>query len=255
MVTFTEAQVLAWLAPLLWPALRALALLAALPVLGQRTVPMRLKVALALLLALAAQPSLPAAPEVLAVPLDSALAVQLTLQQLLVGTAMGFAVRIVFAAVELAGEAVGLQMGLNYAGFFDPATASAGTATGRFMGTLVAWLFIVTNGHLFVLGALVASFQAFPLGPEPFAVLRSVQPQVFGAELFRLGAWIALPLLGLLLFVNGVLGVVSRVAPQMNVFAVGFPVTLGVGLVGLVFTLPALEQPVRVALEQLLARF
>jgi flagellar biosynthetic protein FliR len=254
MVGFSEAQVLAWLAPVLWPALRALALLTTLPVLGQRSVPLRVRIGLALLLAVAAQPSLPVAAGP-AVPLDSALAVALVLQQLLVGICMGFAVRVVFAGVELAGEAMGLQMGLNYAGFFDPASASSGTATARFMGAMVAWLFIVTNGHLFVLGALVASFQAFPVGPEPFAVLRAVQPQTLGAELFRLGVWIALPLLGMLLFVNGVLGIISRVAPQMNVFAVGFPLTLGVGLLGLVFTLPALQQPVQVALEQVLGRF
>lgn len=252
MVSFNEAQVLAWLAPLLWPALRALALLTTMPVLGQRAVPLRVRIGLALLLSVAAQPSLPAAP---LVPLDSAAAVALVLQQLLVGICMGFAVRVVFAGVELAGEAVGLQMGLNYAGFFDPASASSGTATSRFMGSMVAWVFIVSNGHLFVLAALVASFQAFPVAPEPWAVVRAVQPQALGAELFRLGVWIALPLLGMLLFVNGVLGIISRVAPQMNVFAVGFPVTLAVGLAGLVFTLPALQQPVQVALEQVLSRF
>jgi flagellar biosynthetic protein FliR len=252
MVGFSEAQVLAWVTPLLWPFLRALALIAALPVLGQRTVPLRVRVALAALIVLAAQPSLPA---IAPVALDSAAAVMLVLQQVLVGVSMGFAVRIVFAGVELAGEVIGLQMGLNYAGFFDPVSATQGTATGRFMGTLVAFLFIIVNGHLFVVSALVASFSSFPVGPEPFAVLRAVQPQAFGTELFRLGLWIALPLVGMLLFVNLVLGVISRVAPQINIFSLGFPVTLGMGLLGLLFTLPMLQQPFTVALEQMLARF
>ncbi|MEN9629965.1 MAG: flagellar biosynthetic protein FliR, partial [Pseudomonadota bacterium] len=101
MISFTEAQILGWLTPLLWPFVRALALFSSLPVLGTRTVPTRVRIALAAFLALAAQPSMPEAP---VVPLDSPLAFILVLQQMVIGLAMGFAVRVVFAAVEFAGE-------------------------------------------------------------------------------------------------------------------------------------------------------
>jgi flagellar biosynthesis protein FliR len=252
MLTFSEAQVLAWVSPLLWPFLRARALFSALPVLGTRTVPARVRVAFAFLVALAAQASLPPMP---LVALDSPAAVMLVVQQLLIGLSLGFAVRIVFAAVEFAGEVIGLQMGLNFAGFFDPATATQTTATSRFFGTIVAWLFIVINGHLLVIAALAQSFQAFPVGPEPFAFLRAVQPQVWGSEVFTLGLWIALPLVSMLLFVNLVLGVISRVAPQMNVFSIGFPITLGVGLLGVLFTLPMMQRPFTMAIERMLAHF
>ena len=252
MVQFTEAQLLAWLTPLLWPFLRALALLTALPVFSQRAVPMRVKIGLALFIALAAQPSLPPMP---ATALDSPAAFVLVAQQLLVGLTLGFAVRLVFAAVELGGELIGLQMGLNFAGFFDAATASQGTASGRFFGTLVAFLFILVNGHLAIIGALVRSFDVFAVGDEPFAFLRQTQPQLWGAEVFTLGLWIALPLVGMLLFVNLVLGVISRVAPQISVFSVGFPVTVSVGLIGMLLTLPLLEQPFAMALAQMLAHF
>jgi flagellar biosynthetic protein FliR len=252
MLTFTEAQLLQWVSPLIWPFLRALALFTALPVLGTRTVPTRVRIGLAAFIALAAQASLPAAP---AVALDSPLAGLLVAQQVIIGLSLGFAVRLVFAAVEFAGELIGLQMGLNFAGFFDPLSASAATATSRFFGTTVAWLFIVANGHLLVVAALVQSFSAFPVGPEPFAFLHQVQPQRWGAEIFSTGLWIALPLVTMLLFVNLVLGAISRVAPQINIFAVGFPVTLGVGLLGLLLTLPALSQPFTMTLERLLEQF
>ena len=252
MVSFTEAQLLAWLTPLLWPFLRALALLSGLPVFSQRAVPMRVKIGLALFIALAAQPSLPPMP---AIALDSPVAFVLVAQQVLVGLTLGFAVRLVFAAVELGGELIGLQMGLNFAGFFDPATASQGTASGRFFGTLVAFLFILANGHLALIGALVRSFDVFAVGDEPFAFLRQTQPQRWGAEVFTLGLWIALPLVGMLLFVNLVLGVISRVAPQISVFSVGFPVTVSVGLIGMLLTLPLLEQPFATALTRMLAQF
>lgn len=252
MITFTEAQILAWITPLIWPFLRALALFGALPVLGTRTVPMPVRIALAAFIALAAQATL---PPVQPVALDSPLALMLVAQQAVIGLALGFAVRIVFAAVEFAGELIGLQMGLNFAGFFDPVSASTATASSRFFGTLVPWLFIVMGGHLLVIAALVQSFQAFPVGPEPFAFLQRMQPQRWGAEIFSTGLWIALPLVTMLIFVNLVLGAISRVAPQINIFAVGFPITLGTGLLGLMLTLPLLQQPFTMALERLLEQF
>jgi flagellar biosynthetic protein FliR len=146
-------------------------------------------------------------------------------------------------------------MGLNFAGFFDPMSGGQSTAVSRFFGVSIGWLFIVINGHLLLIAAVVQSFNAFPVGPEPFAFLRAVRPETWGAEVFRLGLWIALPLVAMLLFVNVVLGIVSRVAQQMNVFAIGFPITLGVGLVGVLLTLPMMQAPFTMALERLLSNF
>ncbi len=252
MISFSEAQLLGWITPLLWPFLRALALLSSMPLLGTRVVPTRVRIGIAALIALAAQASLPPPPTV---PLDSWLAFRLVLQQLLIGISLGFAVRLVFAAIEMAGEVVGLQMGLNFAGFFDPVTASQTTATSRFFGAVVGFLFIVINGHLLVIAALVDSFKTFPAGDAPFAFLSQALPHQWGAMIFATGLWIALPMVAMLLFVNLVLGVISRVAAQINVFAIGFPITLGVGLLGILLTLPLLQQPFTMALERMLAYF
>ncbi len=252
MISFSEAQILAWVTPVLWPFLRVLALFQILPVLGQRSVPMRVRIGLSFLIAVCASG---VAPPVAPVPLDSPQAFVLVLQQLLIGLTLGFAVRLVFAAVELAGELIGLQMGMNFAGFFDPVLASQSTAASRFFATLVGFLFIVTNGHLRVIEAVVASLQAFPVGPEPFAFLRAVQPATWGAQIFSLGLWIALPMMAVMLFVNLVLGVIARVAPQSNIFALGFPITIGVGLVGMMAMLPMLETPFISTLEKMLSAF
>ena len=252
MVSFTDTQILAWVTPILWPFLRVLALFGSVPVLGQRNVPMRLRVALAFLIAVCAQAALPPMP---VVPLDSAAGLLIVVQQIVIGLSLGFAVRIVFSAIELAGEIIGLQMGLNFAGFFNPMTGGDSTAVSRFFGVSVSWLFIVINGHLLLIAAVVQSFNAFPVSAEPFAFLRATQPQVWGAEVFGLGLWIALPLVGMLLFVNLVLGVISRVAQQMNVFAIGFPITVSVGLAGVLATLPLMQVPFTMALERMLALF
>ena len=253
MFSVTEAQLLAWLNPLLWPFLRTLFLFQGMPTFSQRAAPAQVRIGLALFISVCAQPSLPAMP---VTPLDSLPMLLLLLaQQMLIGLAMGFAVRVVFASLEFAGELIGLQMGLNFAGFFDPQTGSQGTASSQFFGSMVAFLFIAVNGHLLLINALIQSFQVFPVGEEPFRFLRAAQPQAWGAEIFSIGLWIALPLITMLMFVNLVLGVISRVAPQIGVFSVGFPLTVSIGLIGMVATLPLMQTPFMVALERLLAAF
>lgn len=255
MFTFNEAQVSAWLAPLVWPFLRVLALFASAPVLSMRSVPVRVKIALAFFITVAAQASLPEQP---VIALDSALAFEAVVQQLLIGASLGFAARIVMAGIEFAGELIGLQMGLNFAAFFDPISATQSTAVSRFFGTSAALLFVVMNGHLLLIAAVIESFHAFPVASSagsPMAFLNTVSPQVWGAEVFRLGLWIALPIVTMLLFTNLVMGFIARVTPQMNLFAIGFPFTLGVGLIGMTMTLPMMEQPFTLALERLLAQF
>src|SRR5437868_13213613 len=128
MLTFSEADVLAWVTPILWPFLRVVSLFSALPVIAQRSVPMRVRVGLAFLVAFCAQASIPP------IALDSSAAVLAVVQQVLVGVSLGFAVRIVFAAVEFAGELIGLQMGMNFATFFNPMSGGEETAVSRFYG-------------------------------------------------------------------------------------------------------------------------
>ena len=253
MISLSESQIMAWLVPVLWPFIRVLALFSSMPVLGQRNVPIRVRIALSFFIALGVAGTVP--PGTGNVPLDSPAAILLIVQQVLIGLSLGFAVRIIFTAIEFAGEIIGLQMGLNFAGFFDPATAQQATATSSFFSTMVAFLFIAMNGHLLVIEAVVQSLVAFPVSPEPFAFLHAVRPETWGAEIFRLGLWIALPLIAMLLFVNMMLGIIARVAPQISVFSIGFPVTLGVGLVGVMFTLPLLQGPFTAALEQMLMLF
>lgn len=252
MVSFTEAEVLAWVTVWLWPFFRVLGLFTAAPVLSQRSIPRRVRLALSLLIVVAAQPSLPPMPPI---AVNSAQAFMVIAQQVLIGLTMGFAARVVFAAIEFAGEIVGLQMGLNFASFFDPMSGGQSTSVSRFYGTCAAWLFVVMNGHLLLTAAVVQSFNSFPVSDQPLAFLTQVQPQTWGAEIFKIGLWVSLPIVGMLALVNLVMGLISRVASQMNIFSIGFPVTLGVGLTGLWLTLPMMQTPLTMALERMLGYF
>ncbi|MBX9937308.1 MAG: flagellar biosynthetic protein FliR, partial [Burkholderiaceae bacterium] len=145
LITFSEAQLVGWLSPILWPFLRVLALFTAAPLFSIRAIPARTKVGLAFFVAVCAQPMLAEQPMVM---FNGPAALETVLQQLGVGLALGFAVRLVFASVELAGEVIGLQMGLNFASFFDPTSNAQISAVGRFYGQMALLLFVVINGHL-----------------------------------------------------------------------------------------------------------
>ena len=249
MITFSEAQIAAWLSPLIWPFVRVLALFTTAPVFSQKAIPMRLKVGLAFLVALCAQPMLGEQP---VVSIASAQALGTLVQQVVIGLSVGFAVRLVMAAIEVAGEVVGLQMGLNFASFFDPVSSGPTSAVSRFFGNIAVLFFVVINGHLTVLMAVIRSFEAFPVGGSLLQALARTRMHELGTDLFASAMWIALPMIGLLLFVNFTLGIVSRVAPQMNIYAIGFPVTLTAGLAGIALVLPMMEQPLLALMERMI---
>ncbi len=252
MITFSEAQLVAWLSPILWPFLRVLALFSVAPVFSLRSIPMRAKIGLAFLIALCAQATLVNQP---VISINSPQALGAVVQQVGVGMSIGFAVRLVFAAVELAGELVGLQMGLNFAAFFDPSSNAQVSAVSRFLGHMSTLLFVVINGHLMVLMALIKSFDSFPVDGNFLLVLQQIKLYSLGTDLFASALWIALPMIGMLLFVNLTLGIISRVAPQMNIYAVGFPITLTMGLVGIAATLPMLDGPVMALMQRTIDLF
>ncbi len=240
MITFTEAQLTAWLSPLIWPFLRTLAVFTSAPIFSSRAFPVRVRIGLAFFVALAAQPSLDGQT---VVGINDAGAFGAVLQQVGVGLAIGFAIRVVFAAVELAGEVVGFQMGLSFASFFDPSMGGQSSAVARFFGQMAAFMFVVMNGHVLVLMTVVQSFSVFPVDQNFLEAVKQIRMVDLGAGLFASGLWMALPMVGMLMFANLALGIVSRVAPQMNIYAIGFPITLTVGLVGMAVTLPMLDQP------------
>ncbi len=252
MISISEAQLMAWIAPIFFPFIRILAIFSSTPVLSSRALPMRAKITLSLLLAIALQATLPVST---IVGLTDLRAISVTLQQVLIGISIGFSIRVIFSAIELAGEVAGFQMGLNFASFFDPTTNAQSSALARFFGQMAALLFIVMNGPILVLIAVQKSFETFPIDGDILHLLNEMKIYSLGADLFSSALWIAMPIIGVLMFVNLALGIISRVAPQMNIFAVGFPVTLMVGLMTVALMLPMLEQSFTQLLERAIATF
>lgn len=237
MLSFTDAQLNAWLVAFAWPLVRILGLIMVAPVFGHRSVPTRVKIGLGVFVTLIVGPTLPPMPEV---GLGSWQGLLILVQQLLIGIAVGFTMRVVFAAVEAAGEIVGLQMGLGFASFYDPQSAGQTLVLARFFNLLAMLAFLATNTHLLLLGVLTESFQTLPVSTQPLAAAGFHNVAAFGSSVFVLGLQIALPVIAILLMTNLALGILTRSAPQLNIFAIGFPITLGVGLIVLDFSMPYL---------------
>ena len=251
MISLTDAQLNAWLISFIWPLTRILGLLMVAPVFGHRAVPARVKIGLGIFIALIIAPTLPPMPDV---GLGSWHGLFILVQQLLIGIAIGFIMRVVFAAVEAAGEIVGLQMGLGFASFFDPQSAGQTLVLARFFNILAILVFLAVNAHLLLLGVLVDSFQSLPVSAQPLSAAGFFNVAAFGSTVFAVGLQLALPLIAILLMTNLSLGILTRSAPQLNIFAIGFPITLGVGLIVLDLTLPyfapQLEQLIQNGLKE-----
>ncbi|MDA8260278.1 MAG: flagellar biosynthetic protein FliR, partial [Betaproteobacteria bacterium] len=235
MISLTDTQLNAWLISFIWPLTRILGLIMVAPVFGHRAVPGRVKIGLGIFIALIIAPALPPMPDV---GLGSWHGLFILVQQLLIGVAIGFIMRVVFAAVEAAGEIVGLQMGLGFASFFDPQSAGQTLVLARFFNMLAVLVFLAVNAHLLLIGVLVDSFQTLPISTQPLSAAGFFNVAAFGSTVFAVGLQLALPLITILLMTNLALGILTRSAPQLNIFAIGFPITLGVGLIVLDLTLP-----------------
>ncbi|TAK89959.1 MAG: flagellar biosynthetic protein FliR [Burkholderiaceae bacterium] len=252
MFTFSEVDIQHWLSGFVWPFVRVLALFTAAPVFSHTAFPKRARIGLALLITFVVAPLLPVAPPQ---ALFSPEGLILLIQQLLVGAGLGFAMKLVFAAIEGAGTLVGFQMGLGFATFIDPQHNQQTPIVGSFLGVLASLVFFSLDGHLILLSSLVESFTLAPIATNG---LQQFHPQVLvslGEIIFSLGLHISLPMVGAIMIANIALGLLSRAAPQLNIFAVGFPVTLMIGFWSLWMSLPFLGGIIEAAFKRNLLEF
>ena len=235
MFTVTYAQLNAWLTAFLWPFTRIAALIAASPVFGHTALPARVKIGLAAFVTLIVAPALPAMPQA---TVFSAAGVWIMAMQLLIGAALGITMQLVFAAVEMAGTLVGLQMGLGFATFFDPSSNASAQVISSFLNMIAVLAFLAFNGHLQMIAALIASFQSVPIAAAMYGPpgLRTLVE--WGGAIFTAGLLLSLPVVIALLVANLSLGILNRAAPQIGVFQIGFSVTLLVGMLLLMLMLP-----------------
>ncbi len=234
MISFTSMQLDGWLAALIFPLVRILAMIASSPIFGNVQIPAPVKVGFSVVLAFIIAPTIGAVPQV---ALSSPQGLLIIIQQIIIGLAMGFTISLIFNAFEMAGELAGLQMGLGFASFYDPVNAVQSAIISQWLGIVASLAFLAMNGHLYMISALAESFHTLPIGSMMSA--QGYNGIVhWGGMIFVYAVQISLPILAALLITNIALGILTRAAPQLNIFAVGFPITLAIGFFVLALSIP-----------------
>ena len=228
-------DVLALFYTFLWPMTRISACLIATPILSSMSVNTRLRVSLAMVLTILIYPL----HDWPIVDVLSGAGLVLFLEQVVIGVMMGLILQIVFAAVSAAGEFISLSMGLGFAMMADPNSGVQTPVISQFLVILATLVFVSIGGHLILIELLLDSFRLWPIGEPQLEIAMVWDLLQWSVLLFTGATMIALPAMVVLLLTNSAMGVVSRAAPSLNVFAVGFPLTLLMGIVVLIVLLPS----------------
>lgn len=229
---FTDAQIGAWVGSFVWPLFRIASFLMIIPIFGTQLVPMRVRSGMAFLLALIVAPMIPEVPLVEALSINALI---ITVQQVFIGALMGLMFVMLLQIFVVAGQMVAMQMGLGFASMVDPTNGVTVPVLSQIYLICVTLIFLAMNGHHVMIEMIVESFSVWPVSQDILGGL-SIQPEELWQFLMRIN-WlfasallVALPVITAVLIVNLSFGIVTRAAPQMNVFSLGFPIGMLFGL-------------------------
>jgi flagellar biosynthetic protein FliR len=247
MISLTHSQLEAWIGQLYWPFIRIGACFMVAPAFGALFIPARVRLVLAGAVAFLVAPLIPQPTGIVAFSLAG---IVITIQQVIIGVALGFALQVLFDAVAMGGQLLANSMGLSFAFNVDPMRGTGTPALGQLYALLVMLTFLALDGHLALIEVLVEGFRTLPIGEIGFTNENLWSIVAWGTQIFAGALAVALPGITALLIVNLAFGVMSRAAPSLNLFAVGFPISLVFGLVIVIVGLPALQS----AFVELLAK-
>ncbi|MCW4462515.1 flagellar biosynthetic protein FliR [Sphingomonas sp. BT-65] len=222
---------------LLFTMVRVGAAFVAAPVFGAVSVPMNVRILLTAAIGILSMNAVPieAPGEIFALATFLAVAAEV-----LVGLALGFILQIAFAAPLVASEVIGVSMGLSFATAINPQTGASTPALGQFLTILLTLLFLAVDGHLVLVELVVRSYELLPPGQAWLTPGKLQNIALFGGYAFLAGLLLALPVGFLLLCLNIVVGMLSRSAPALNLFAIGIPASLAMGVLALLVGMPAM---------------
>jgi flagellar biosynthesis protein FliR len=246
MVSISSELLQTWIISLLWPLTRVLGVIATAPIFSHNSIPNQVKLGVGIMLTLIIMPTLPPLPQF---EIFSFQGLLILVQQLVIGLAIGFSMRLVFSAVDMAGQLIGMSMGLGFASFYDPQSQGQSTAVNQFLVLLTMLIFLSLDGHLMIVTAVANSFISMPIAVGGSGI-NPMKIALWGETIFSAGLLLALPAVTALLITNMALGILTRTAPQLNLFGIGFPVTLSVGFVVLALALPGMLKPIENFIEK-----
>lgn len=217
---------------------RITALVVVAPMLGHMAIPVQVKVAIGIFIAFVMYPL--AAGRLAAVDASLIPLALMVLKEALVGLVLGFAVGLLLAGVRYAGELIAIDAGLSLAAMFDPESNAHASVISEALYMLMLTVFVLLNGHHFLLEALQMSYATVPLGSFEFNTTLTAHLIKIAGMVFVVALKLAAPVMVAMFLINVALSILSRVMPQMNLFAVVFPLKVGVGLLVFIAALPLL---------------
>lgn len=224
---FTEAVVNQFMADLLLPLTRVSALVMSMIALGAKSIPGRIKLFLSIAVTVAIMPAIPPAK---VGSLFSLATVMLLAEQLMIGVMLGTVTIMVVNTFTMAGQIIAMQSGLGFASLVDPATGMNVPAVGQFFLILSTLLFWGLDGHLAYLQFITASFHTLPIPLTEFDTGKFKEIVEWGGWMFAAALSLAIAPITAMLLINLSFGIMTRAAPQLNIFAIGFPITMCSGL-------------------------
>lgn len=230
-------DMISWLSSFMLPLFRIAALVTAAPIFGSRMLPTRMKLLFSIALTLLIVPLAPAVP---AFDMFSPAGMLVVAQQVIIGLCMGFALQLVYQAFVYAGQVVALTMGLGFASLNDPSTGVVVPTVSQFYTIMISLVFFAIGGHLVMIEVLVDSFTSLPVGMQGISSKGLWSLLSWGSYMFAGAVLIVLPAIAAMLVVNIGFGILMRSSPQLNIFAVGFPVIMTFGFVVIYISLPNL---------------
>lgn len=228
MLAITVNEIVQMVQMWLWPFFRITGLLMTAPIIGTRSVPVRVRISIAVVITMVIVPIIPPVPQIDPISLKGTL---ISIQQVIIGIGMGLSIRVIFIALELAGQAIGQLMGLMLASMVDPLNGNQVPIIGQFYLLLASLLFLVVDGHLMMIRVLAESFISMPIATTGLSKNGAWEVLMWTGRIINTAVVIALPALVSLLIVNLSFGVMTRSAPSLNIFAVGFPVMIILGVI------------------------
>ena len=236
-----------WINDVFFPFVRILALIMVAPIFGEKEVLNRTKIGLALVIVMLLP--LPHFDE--NIKIYSLTGIWIIAQQIMIGVLIGFTMQLAFITVRIAGELIGMQMGLGMATFFDPVGGPSTSVLSRLINIIALLIFLSLDGHLWLLYGISNSFDIVPIRLMSLPANSYLSLIEISNQLFINGIMLALPLMTLLLIINISLGLLNRITPQLSIFVVGYPLTLLLGLIMLSYLISMLPTFTEVIFEQM----
>ncbi len=247
----STAEITGLLGGYMWPFIRIAALVMTAPIFSSKFVTVRSRLLLAIALSIVIIPAMPAI-DIPAVEPLSGTGLLIIAHQILIGACMGFMLQLLFNAFIIAGQIVAMQMGLGFASMVDPQNGVTVPVISQFYLIFVTLVFISLDGHLILIQVLAESFVTLPVSSSglPYTSFRDIVAQA--SWMYAAGVLVALPAIGSLMMVNLSFGILSRAAPQISPFSIGFPMSIILGFTIILVTLPAASNHLVTMADQML---